>query len=126
MKCCIDKNGIKINADMPNLLTLKRYTIKKKFVSAYDRHGKIQKFDRYMLNDKIPLTNFKRIKGIYGLFFNNELIYVGKTISFGKRIATHSIQKVFDSFVMLELPYVNSSELSIIEELYINKYIKHS
>jgi|GEM_PF-6215682 len=64
--------------------------------------------------------DFKRICGIYQLYFENELIYIGKSIDINFRIIQHSKNKVFDKYSYFECL---ESELDFYEQNLIKKYL---
>lgn len=68
--------------------------------------NKIKKFNR-----------LKNISGIYFLFQNNKIAYIGKSVSIFRRILEHG--QWFDTFSYIELP---KDKMDIYEKLFILKY----
>lgn len=68
-------------------------------------------------NEIKKYNRFRNISGIYFLFKNNEIVYIGKSVSIFRRILEHKHN--FDSFSYIELP---KEKLDIYEKLFILKY----
>ena len=64
-------------------------------------------------------------KGIYRLYLNDEIVYIGKSdVNVMKRICDHYFEKtkLFDSFTFTSCNDLNNSELSELESKLIKKY----
>lgn len=61
-----------------------------------------------------------RLQGLYFLFNNNEIVYIGKSENILKRIKDHRRKKIFTHYTYI--PIDSRVELSIFEFYYINKY----
>ena len=72
---------------------------------------------RHFITDIKKYNRFGNISGIYFLFKNNEIVYIGKSVSIFRRILEHKHN--FDSFSYIELP---KEKLDIYEKLFILKY----
>ena len=81
---------------------------------------KKESLKKYLITNKKEISFFKFI---YCLICDDEVVYVGKTISIQSRIFTHKKEglKKFDSFsIVAQLPNeISDSELLKIEEKYI-------
>lgn len=62
---------------------------------------------------------FRKIIGIYFLFNDNQLCYIGQSIDILSRICSHAKEKVFTSYAFIEC---SENELNDIERAYIEKY----
>jgi hypothetical protein len=59
---------------------------------------------------------------IYFLLYNNEVVYVGKSVSVKARILAHLSDKLFDSYKYFELDTLDHKEVLKIERYHIDKY----
>lgn len=60
-------------------------------------------------------------QGIYFLYLDEELIYIGKTINLDNRLKSHSkIGRVFNMYSFIEVE--NKSDMAILELSYIDRY----
>lgn len=76
------------------------------------------------LND-LQFINTRKIKGLYFLYQNETLIYIGKSINIVFRIGQHlsDDHKMFNSFKILEVKEsIQDFELLELESAFINKY----
>ena len=78
----------------------------------------------YEVNHEICVKKYsdltKKISGIYRLYKNNEIIYIGKSICIKSRLTQHKSEKDTDSFDFTILN--NESDKNIYELYYIDKY----
>lgn len=70
----------------------------------------------------LPLLKIKNIKGIYFLYKNNDIVYIGQTKNLISRLAVHLADKNkdFDSYKFLELPH--NMNLNKLERFLIKKF----
>ena len=81
----------------------------------------LKKEKRYSITASIT-TNSKQ-RGIYALFYQNKLIYVGQTINLGFRLATHRRKYGYElEYALYKLPDASVKELLIYEAIYISHY----
>ena len=54
---------------------------------------------------KLPIENFVTPSGVYFLYYQQELVYIGKAISVSNRLSTHvvSSEKTFDSCYFIRM-----------------------
>ncbi len=71
--------------------------------------------EKYPSNHSLPQS----LKGIYFLYHNDELIYIGKSTCIKSRLKSH-INKFFNFFSYVEIP---QGQLSSYERAYINKFL---
>jgi len=95
-----------------------------KNVANYLTPDVLNKINR--LND-LDITELPRIPyrkslkfHIYFLFYNEELVYIGKTTNIQKRLSFHFKNKTFNSYSVLE---VKECDLDLSERVLINKYL---
>jgi len=78
----------------------------------------------YKIEDPIIASNYpemcNNISGIYRLYKNNKIIYIGKSVDIKKRLYTHNKEKDMDEFDFTILD--NESDKNIYELYYIDKY----
>jgi hypothetical protein len=72
------------------------------------------------LNSLDRVITPKFVVGIYFLYDNNELVYIGKSTNIHIRINTHRKNKQFDSYSILKCC---EDDLKIYERILINKYL---
>jgi len=90
---------MKFKYDLPDLIKRKRYSIALSFPKNYKRQG------------------------IYALFYQSKLIYIGQTINFGARLSAHRLKYGHSiEYTFYELPDASANELLIYEAIYINHY----
>jgi excinuclease UvrABC nuclease subunit len=64
-------------------------------------------------------------KGIYYLYFEHKIVYVGKSVTNAmERVCRHyrELDKQFDEFLILPFPNVSDRQLLSIEAKFIRKY----
>lgn len=71
----------------------------------------------------VPITISSKQRGIYALFYQGKLIYVGQTINLGFRLATHRRKYGYElEYALYKLPNASVKELLIYEAIYISYY----
>lgn len=66
------------------------------------------------------LKNNSNILGVYRLYKDNEIIYIGKSVNIKSRISQHIKDKEIDSYDYCE--FANESDMNIYELYYIDKF----
>lgn len=72
--------------------------------------------------DKIKKIKITSNKGIYFLYDNDTIVYIGKSKNLASRILAHTDDgvKIFNSYKILIIP--KNENLTMIEKFYIEKY----
>lgn len=71
---------------------------------------KVEQFEKHV---------FRKITGVYFLFNEGQLCYIGQSIDILSRICSHAKEKIFTSYAFVEC---QEKELNEIEKKYIEKY----
>jgi len=89
----------------------------------------LKQLERYNIDDKRNKNETyltKRIQGIYALFINETLVYIGKSINVLQRIKQHKYDKYrgtsFTDFVYAKFEHATRGELELYETIYIDYY----
>lgn len=62
-------------------------------------------------------------KGVYALFREDELVYIGQSTNFYSRIGSHiESDKNFDSFELFEMSGCSQNDLDVVERNLIERY----
>lgn len=75
-----------------------------------------------VIGTKKKLGENKRLRGVYFLIKNNEIVYVGQSTDIFSRISVHRKTKDFDSYNYILFPEVSDEKLNNLEAEYIGKF----
>jgi len=76
---------------------------------------------RYSITLSIPKSS--KWRGIYALFYQGKLVYVGQTTNFGYRLSTHRRKYGYElEYSFYKLPGASVKKLLLYEAIYINYY----
>lgn len=72
---------------------------------------------------RIRAVALKKTRGVYFLFYESEIVYIGQSTHIEYRLISHmSSDKVFDSYTAIECGDIGQDELNDLEADYIVEY----